>query len=118
MQESVQARLTESELRELGASFKDLINYDSQDPTSPIDPLTYREPDGDGCLHIAAQKGDYRAMELLLKAGLDANQLGDMDCTPLHYAKMNGHNDVVDLLLRHGASNSIRNAFGKLPLDM
>jgi hypothetical protein len=39
-------------------AFADLLNYEAQDPTSPIDPLTYRAPDGDTCLHIAAHRGD------------------------------------------------------------
>ena len=74
----------------------------------------------DGCdyiLHIAARWGDYRAVELLLEAGMDVNILGDMDYTALHHAKLGGHENIVQLLLERGASTTLRNAFGILPLD-
>jgi ankyrin repeat protein len=108
-------KLTSVELEELRKSFADLLNYDSEDPTDQIDPLTYRHPDGDGCLHFAALRGDYRAMELLLQAGLDVNQQGDMGNTALHHAKRKGYRDLVDLLIAYGASENIPNAFGMLP---
>lgn len=111
-------KLSEDELNELRESFRHSLNYESEDPTDPIDPLTYRQPDGDSCLHIAAHRGDLRSAELLLKAGLDVDQAGDMGCTPLHYAKQMGHGEVVALLLDYGASTNIRNRFGKLPLEM
>ncbi len=82
--------LNEDEINELKKSFEDLINYDSDEPTDSIDPLTYRAPDGDNCLHIAAFRGDIRSVQLLLKAGLDVNQTGDMGYTALHYAKKKG----------------------------
>lgn len=110
-------KLTKNELDELKKSFSDLLNYDSEDPTEPIDPLTYHQPDGDSCLHIAALRGDCRAAELLLKAGVDVNKLGDMGSTALHHAKRKGYDNLVNLLLENGASTDIKNAFGKLPLD-
>lgn len=109
--------LAKNELLELHKAFQDLINYESDDPTEPIDPLLYTDPGGDNCLHIAANRGNYRALELLLKAGLDVNQIGDMGNTALHYAYMNEHEDIIHLLLEHGASVSIKNEFGKLPQE-
>lgn len=111
-------KLEESEINELKKAFSYQLNYESDDPHDPIDPLTYRNPEGDSCLHIAAQKGDYRSVELLLKAGLNVNELGDMGYTPLHYAKKWGHENVAKLLISHGASLSIRDEFGKLPSDL
>jgi ankyrin repeat protein len=107
--------LSSSELAELQSAFRDMTNYDSEDPCDPIDPLTYRRPDGDTCLHIAAHRGNRRAVELLLKAGLDVDDRGDMGCTALHYAEYAKARDVVALLLAYGASREIRNEFGKLP---
>ena len=106
--------LSPSEMAELQIEFAHVVNYESDDPCAPIDALTYVAPDGDTCLHIAAQRGNLRAVELLIKAGLHINQQGDMGCTPLHYAKSTA---VIDLLLAHGASREIRSEFGKLPLD-
>jgi ankyrin repeat protein len=104
--------LSPSELAELRAAFADLINYESEDPFEPIDPLTYCAPDRDNCLHVAAQRGNLRAVELLIKAGFDINKQGDMGYTPLHYAKDPG---VVAFLLAHGASPAIVSEFGTLP---
>ena len=106
------AHLTVAERAHLRAAFADLLNYDADDPTSPIDPLTYRAPDGDTCLHVAAQRGDLRSVALLLKGGLDPNMPGDMSSTPLHLAATA---EVFALLLAHGASTELVNEFGKKP---
>jgi hypothetical protein len=74
--------LSQSELAELDAAFTYVTNYDSDDPTEKIDPLTYRAPDGDTCLHIAAHRGNLRAVELLIKAGLDINYRGTWATRP------------------------------------
>lgn len=109
------AELTQSELDELAVAFADVINYESDDPTAPVDPLTYRAPDDDTCLHIAARRGDLRSIELLLKAGLDIDDRGDMGTTPLHCAKTR----VVEaFLVKYGASVKIRDEFGRLPLEV
>ena len=105
--------LSPSELEELDAAFSYEANYDSDDPTEKIDPLTYRAPDGDTCLHIAARRGNLRAVELLIKAGLDVNRQGDMGCTPLHIARTS---EIVAILLASGASTSIENEFGQAPI--
>ncbi|WP_405118171.1 ankyrin repeat domain-containing protein [Pseudomonas leptonychotis] len=110
-------RLSDEELDELRYAFRDCLNYISDDPEEPIDPLTYQNPDGDTCLHIAAQRGDIRSIELLIKAGLDVNKVGDMGCVPLHYASISGASEVVHMLIKNGASVEILNAFGKLPVE-
>ena len=105
--------LSPSELAELQVAFADVLNYESDDPCAPIDPLTYRAPHSDNCLHIAAHRGNLRAIELLVKAGLDINQQGDMGYTPLHRASTP---EVIAFLLAHGASQSIKNEFGECPV--
>lgn len=107
--------LTEGDIIDIQKKYYYLVNYESDDPNKPIDPLTYVDSNGDHLLHIAAQLGDIKTIELLLKAGLDVNQAGDMGCTPLHYAKMKKREDVADFLLAHGASMNIENEFGELP---
>ena len=110
--------LSEAEISELQKKYHYLVNYESDDPDSPIDPLTYVDSNGDSLFHIAAQLGDFRTVEMLLDAGFDVNQTGDMGCTALHYAKMKKQEGVVNLLLAHGASTSIRNDFGQLPEEV
>lgn len=109
--------LTESEIAELQERYSYLINYESNDPGSPINPLTYVDSNGDHLLHIAAQRGDLRAIELLLRAGQNINKKGDRGCTALHYASAQKKPDAVSFLLAQGASQSIRNDFGQLPLE-
>jgi len=100
-------------MSELQIAFSDLINYDDEDPTAPINPLRYHAPEGDTCLHIAAHRGNLRAVELLIKAGLNVNAQGDMGYTPLHYA---ANIEIVQLLLTSGANQNIKNEFGQSPV--
>jgi len=109
--------LNQSQLDELKEAFKDLWNYGAEDISEPIDPLTYHWPEGDSCLHIAALRGNSRVVEILLDAGLDINEKGDMGNTPLHYAKSHGTPEVVDLLIKRGADVNVVNEFGRKPLE-
>jgi ankyrin repeat protein len=105
-------KLTEAEVQELRAKYSYLTNYEAEDPTAPIDPLTYVDSNGDALLHLAARRGDKRTVELLLRAGIDVNVAGDMGNTALHYAKTD---EMATLLLGHGASADICNEFGQRP---
>lgn len=105
--------MTSDDQQYLKLAFADLMNLQSDDPLEPVDPLTYREPSGDTCLHIAAIRGDLRAVQLLLSAGLDINFPGDMSNTPLHYAHSFKRFSVEQLLIKNGADRSLVNEFGK-----
>lgn len=106
--------LSPAEYAELQSIFADLLNYEADDPTTPIEPLTYVAPDGDTCLHVASHRGDLRAVQLLVKAGLDINRPGDMGATPMHYAS---NPEVASFLIASGASLQIRDEFGRLPVN-
>lgn len=54
-------------------------------------------------LHLAAQAGDRARVEALLSGGADVNRFDDLGKSPLEYAAMEEHLDVVRLLLAHGA---------------
>lgn len=105
-------RLTPEQIVSLQRAYSDLMNYDGEDPTAPIEPATYRAPDGDRLIHIAALRGDIETVELLLAAGEDINAAGDMGDTPAHYAAMGDHRKLFDLLLSRGADQTLRNEFG------
>ncbi|WP_371286327.1 ankyrin repeat domain-containing protein [Variovorax sp. 770b2] len=77
---------------------------------APINPLAYRSPDNDTCLHMAAHRGDARAVQLLLKAGANVNAIGDMGYTPLHYA---ASREVAPVLVGAGANPSIEDELAK-----
>ncbi len=104
-------KLSSEEIVELNEEFKDLINYESEDPCEQIDPLTYIAPDDDTCLHVAALRGSARAVELLIKAGVDVNHQGDMGETPLHIAIRKHHTSIINALIKAGARTDIVSEF-------
>lgn len=108
-------KLSDAAIKTLQKKYDYLINYDSSDPTDPIDPLTYVDSNGDNLMHIAAQLGDEKTIALLVDANMDINQKGDMGSTVLHYAYNGKHLHLVEFLLAHGASAEIENEFGKRP---
>jgi ankyrin repeat protein len=103
------------EIREIQSRYRHLVNYQQEDPDAPIDPLSYVDSNGDHLIHIAARSGDLKTVNSLLDGGVDPNLLGEMGCTPLHYARMEEKADVAKLLLSRGASADIENQFGDLP---
>lgn len=107
--------LTGEQVAELRRAYSHLINYEGDDPTAPIDPLTYRAADGDRLIHIAAFAGDTRTVEWLLDAGEDVNVTGDMGQTAAHYAATNLHKTSFDLLMSRGADPTILDEFGNTP---
>jgi len=115
MREKINPHLLE-EIKQTDTGQDCLLFYFSEEDENQFNPLDF-EHDGDFFLHMAARRGDYQAVQLLLEAAVDVNKLGDMGQTALHYAKQYKHEDIVRLLLEYGASTEIRNEFGKLPLE-
>ena len=70
-------------------------------------------------LHQAVLDGDVIAMSNLLSGGVDANPRDWSGETPLHYAAraFNNRNEMVRLLLHHGANILAKNARGRSCLD-
>jgi ankyrin repeat protein len=108
-------RLSSEQVAALQRRYSYLVNYVGDDPTAPIDPLTYRDSGGDSLLHIAAARGDCEAISLLLDAGVDPNLVGDMGYTPLHEAAANRQRAAADILVSRGAALDAINEFGKAP---
>lgn len=108
-------KLSDETVLQLREKYHSLINYESSDPSAPIDPLSYRDSGGDNLMHIAARRGDLDTVRLLADAGLDISEQGEMGFTALHNAYQYKHAEVVDFLLARGASTTTENYFGKLP---
>jgi Ankyrin repeats (3 copies) len=51
------------------------------------------------CLHFAAAGGEVQTFQYLLSLGLDVNAVDSIGRTALHLAAMNGHLDIVEVLL-------------------
>ncbi len=71
-------------------------------------------------LHEAAATGDARVATLCLELGQPVNQLDELARTPLHIAVQQGgkYAHMVKLLLDAGADVMLRDAEGRLPIDM
>lgn len=110
-------RLTDEAVSLLQKKYYYLTNFASSDPNAPIDPLSYRDAGGDNLIIIAAQLDDLNTIEVLVDAGMNINEQGEMGNTALHYAYKRKRAEVIDFLLTHGASTNIENYFGKLPGD-
>src|SRR4051812_10339986 len=54
-------------------------------------------------LHFAAQDGDVAEVKRFLKEGYQANLFDELGKTPLHYAAIRGHLEVMYVLLAAGA---------------
>ena len=113
----VRMHLTPEQTKRLQEAYSYLTNFESDDPAAVIDPSTYRQPDGDRLIHIAAQQGDLTSVALLIAAGEDINAIGDMGQTPAHRAAGGHHREVFDLLMLSGADGTIIDEFGRTPSE-
>ena len=81
-------------------------------------PATEIDDNGFSPLHHAATKGYLKVTDDLIKRGVhaDIKARDKYGQTPLMYATRNGHSQVADLLLKHGANINARQNFGWTPL--
>lgn len=77
------------------------------------------KPTARTALHDAADLGFAQIVQLLAEnnADLEAHE-GIGGCTPLHLAILNGHSDVVRVLLEHGANKDARDTRGRACLEL
>jgi ankyrin repeat protein len=87
---------------ELVALFKRLNKTERFDRGS-FDDVNATNGDDENALHWAAHRNDLEAARLLIEAGINIEQRGDLGRTPLHYAASFGHRDMVLLLIESGA---------------
>jgi len=110
-------KLNDETVLKLQEKYYYLTNYESSDPKAHIDPLNYRDAGGDNLMHIAARRGDLDTVRLLVDAGMNISEQGEMGFTALHNAYQYKHAEVDTFLLANGASTTSENNFGKLPGD-
>ena len=60
-----------------------------------------------GAVRKATEAGRADAVELLIELGFEKNQPGEGEYTALHQAALDGRDDLVDLLLDHGADPTV-----------
>eukprot|EP00922_Rhytidocystis_sp_ex-Travisia-forbesii_P022343 GHVS01032727.1.p1 GENE.GHVS01032727.1~~GHVS01032727.1.p1 ORF type:complete len:102 (+),score=9.46 GHVS01032727.1:212-517(+) len=69
-------------------------------------------------LHLAADRGHMDMCKLLIDRGVDVNSIDSFRETPLHAAILAEKSQIVELLLREGASYCLRNVDGHSALDL
>lgn len=51
-------------------------------------------------LHVAAQRGNYECVELLVQAGADMGSKNEDEQTPMHLAAIEGREEVIKYFLK------------------
>ncbi|XP_074846990.1 ankyrin repeat domain-containing protein 6 isoform X3 [Carettochelys insculpta] len=69
-------------------------------------------------LHLAAYKGHFRVVQILLKAGCDLDIQDDGDQTALHRATVVGNTDVIATLIQEGCALDRQDKAGNTPLHL
>lgn len=113
-------RLSPHQVSWLQHAYDGLGNYEDGvlvdgNPLDPINPEKWQSPEGDRLIHVAAQRGDLAAVELLVNAGEDVDAIGDMGQTPAHYAATQLEGSVFEFLIKRGASTEVVDEFGNTP---
>ena len=83
---------------------------------------------GSGAIVMAAEEGKLEMVQYLLDHGADINEIGiehptdpryqeDMG-SALHRAVNAGHRDIVEFLIKQGASLDLKDEMGRTPLDL
>ncbi len=70
---------------------------------------------GDTALHLVCHWGDIEAAKILLEAGANVNEVGDLGMTPIFSAIMSDNPELVLLLINSGANIDHVNEMGRTP---
>jgi ankyrin repeat protein len=78
--------------------------------------LTGQQAPQEPPLHFAAYRGDRMKVEVLIREGVNVDQLDGRGYAPLHYAARNRQKAVMELLMAKGANVDIKSSHGQTPL--
>jgi len=68
-------------------------------------------------IHKATEQGNIETVKQHLAAGTDVNAKGELQATPLHFAAIDDHKEIVELLIENGADVNAKRNTGSTPLD-
>ena len=96
---------------------RDMMNYLVNE--IKVDVQCKSKLDGSTPLHLACQRGNHIAVEVLLKAqGIRLDEKDKSQRTPIHEACLRGHKGVVDELRKKGARITLKDGKGHTPLHL
>ncbi len=79
--------------------------------------ISWKDPKGNGYIHIAVLQNKKECCELLLESGANVDSTNAVGETPLHISCRQGFIEIIKLLVTRKASFSIKDQFGKVPFD-
>lgn len=95
---------------------EDILKRYSQ--VSNSDALTYIDSNGNNLLTLAAIKGNFQMVKLLIENGYSPNTCNNEGQTPLHFAIRHNYTRTINILIHNGADETVENKEGKLPWEM
>jgi len=104
------------------ASFKPSVHIDAVDAWKPLPVASVRALEGLGVtcnakgFHRAAATGNRRAVTLFLEAGVNTELANERGWTPIILAVFNGHEEIINLLIKHKANVHARDLHENTPL--
>lgn len=112
-----------SELMTLYGTHTAIVAANAKDPTDPWGFEAMRKelqeigvPCTQQRMLRAVEQGDTRILEMLIRAGMDVNHIGDGGWTPLMVAAFNGQEKAALMLIEAGATVNARDRSGYSPL--
>ena len=82
------------------------------------DALGYVDEQGNNLLTLAAIKGNFQMVKLLIDNGYSPNTQNHEGQTPLHFAIRYNYTRTINILIHNGADETVENKEGKLPWEM
>ena len=105
-------------MEEIEASLMDTLELIDMDDSPHVADFDLQGPGGQGLLHLAAFKGQYRLTSGLLARGANPDLRDLNGMTPMHLASMQKHSKIVRKLRACGADPGLRSLAGHMPVDM
>ena len=100
------------------SSLMDVLELIDMDDSPHVADFDLQGPGGQGLLHLAAFKGQYRLTSGLLARGANPDLRDLNGMTPMHLASMQKHSKIVRKLRACGADPGLRSLAGHMPVDM